>query len=675
MAVTAAVAVFYVVGASADNLSGSTFDTSNGSLTPSSASLHDWNPKNKPDSTTNPLGPLESISCPSSPGAGTNCGLDWVGSSSDNSFTQGTKEDSTAVVVSTGSIPPNKDDLSRFYVNTENNSNGIFLDLAWERSNLLGSAHMDFEFNQAGQPTLVCPTGVSSCSKTLNRTANDILLDFDFGGSGPVTLTEHKWLVGDSNPSVDCEAVSSGTNVNCWSKGVDLTAAGDANASVNAASVSDYNPPVPAAGFNTLAGSTKTQGGTTTVSSTFGEATINLTLAGVFTPGQCTNFGDAWLKSRSSGSSFTSDMKDFIAPIPISVSNCGTVIIHKQTDPRGVNTDFTFSTNVVDNVPTGSTDTTCQEATSGTTSYTLNDTGNSGTGNSAGNTDSCSFVPAGDYTVSEGSEPAGFSFEGLTCTTSGIGATVDDGGGPQTSLTNSSSTSVGIHVAPDTTTTCTFTNQQHQGAILVTKQGKDHNCTSGSTSITEGTCVSAALADLSGAKFQVWKETNGCTGLQTAVSTCNGGASTAADTQVGSEKTTGAAGTACFDGLSWSGAGTSYYVIESGAPTGFANDNAAGVTRVVTQNAKCSDSNIASEAATWTATDQPLTNLTVTVSSALAHATNSSISCVVHGTANNIGNSPVPSSGLGDPETMNANSGNSKQLEPGTYDCQIVIDP
>src|SRR6266550_455367 len=39
--------------------------------------------------------------------------------SNDNSFTQGTKEDDTGVTIAAGSIPPNKNDLTRSYLATE----------------------------------------------------------------------------------------------------------------------------------------------------------------------------------------------------------------------------------------------------------------------------------------------------------------------------------------------------------------------------------------------------------------------------------------------------------------------------------------------------------------------------------------------------------------------------
>src|SRR6266851_1231240 len=47
--------------------------------------------------------------------AGLNKGFDLASGTGDNSFGQGTKEDNAAVTVVSGSIPPNKSDLTRFY--------------------------------------------------------------------------------------------------------------------------------------------------------------------------------------------------------------------------------------------------------------------------------------------------------------------------------------------------------------------------------------------------------------------------------------------------------------------------------------------------------------------------------------------------------------------------------
>jgi len=54
---------------------------------------------------------------------------------------------------------------------------------------------------------------------------------------------------------------------------------------------------------------------------TFGEARINLQNSGIFEPGVCRIFGSAYLKSRSSDA-FSSELKDFIKPTPINITNC-----------------------------------------------------------------------------------------------------------------------------------------------------------------------------------------------------------------------------------------------------------------------------------------------------------------------------------------------------------------
>jgi hypothetical protein len=209
----AAVALLLVAGAMGTLLPGSSFDTSNGSLT--SSSNHDWNP---PGSPAGNVGPVQPIACgPAFPSNGTNCALDFVNSSSDNAFGQGTKEDSTSPTVVTGSIPPQKDDLTRFYINQEKGSNGDnFLYLAWQRTNLLGSAHMDFELNQAN----VGVTSSSTGTVALNRTAGDVLIDFDFGGSGAVVLSYHTWLATGTNAGTQCQASNT---FPCWSAGTTLS--------------------------------------------------------------------------------------------------------------------------------------------------------------------------------------------------------------------------------------------------------------------------------------------------------------------------------------------------------------------------------------------------------------------------------------------------------------------
>ncbi len=560
-----------LVGAASADLPGSTFDVTNGSLT--DTTNHDWNPAGSP---TGNVGPLQPITCPSSPGAGTLCGLDWTNSKVDNSFANGPKEDDLAPAVGTGSIPPNKDDLSRFYVNSQIQSGKSYLYLAWERTNLLGSAHMDFEINQS--------SALSANGVTKVRTAGDVLITFDFGGSGVPDLSLATWLT--SGSSSQCEVPSDG--IPCWSVLQDLTASGEAVGSVNNANVTDYNPPNAP---TTLQGSVSSNG---TVSSTFGEAAIDLSDAGIFPAGSCRLFGAVDLKSRSSGQSFTSTLKDFIAPIPVRISNCGTVVIIKHTDPRGKDQSFSYTSNIP-----------------GSTSFSLNDSGNTTSDNSA-NTETITNVFAGSYHVIEGAEPSNYVLEGLSCTNDGLGSSgVQDSTNPmQADLT----------VASDSTVTCTYTNKLQLGAILITK-----------------TSSKAAHTPLAGATFSI----------------SSGGSAI-----TGSPFTTGSDGTVCVDHLPFG----SYSVQETAAPTGYAIDDSTAHSVSVNAVSTCGDGH----EATFSATDTPLTDLLVKATSEASGGTKTTITCLNSSNAN-VGNSPQ---GPVDPAQVTANG-----LQPGTYTCTVVVDP
>lgn len=295
-AITAGLLLVIPAGA---NLSGSTFESGDGDLAPNTATpplVHDWN------------NPVEAISCPSTiPATGTNCGTDLTKSGDDNAFGQGAKEDIANPSEVTGSIPPSKSDLTRFYVNKEKAGGSDFLYLAWERSNVLGSANMDFEFNQSST--------LAAGKSTPLRTPGDLLITFDFtnGGSASV-LSLLKWTTSANGTAADCFSTNA---LPCWGKRVDLSAAGFAEGAINTGTVHDANPP-PSGGFD-IPGSE------------FGEAGINLTAAGVFPQNQCVHFGSAFLKSRSSAS-FPAELKDFIAPIPVNIANCGSLSVRKYID-------------------------------------------------------------------------------------------------------------------------------------------------------------------------------------------------------------------------------------------------------------------------------------------------------------------------------------------------------
>ncbi len=438
---------------------------------------------------------------------------------------------------------------------------------------------MDFELNREPQPDLTT-TG----AKTLVRTAGDVLITFDFGGSGSPVLGLLTWVT--SGAASQCFSANS---LPCWGNRVNLSAAGFAEGAVNSTTVTD-----PIANVSLPAG-------------TFGEAAINLTAAGVFPAGTCEALGSAFLKSRASAS-FPAEVKDFIAPQPVNISNCGRVIIKKRTDPRGINQDFSFTSNL-----SGATLTCTQPAPETPTSFTLNDNGNSGTGDSAANTQNCANVPFGSYTVTEGAEPSGFALESLTCSVEGTGGSSGSQDATNPFQANISLTGVDV-------VTCVYVDKQQLGAIKITK-----------------TSSKAAATPLAGATFSI---TSGGTPI------------------AGSPFTTGNDGTVCVDHLLF---GT-YSVTETAAPAGYAIDDMTAHDVSVSANSTCGDGN----EATFSATDTPLTDLLVRATSQATGGTQSQITCVDASNAN-IGNSPQ---GFSDPVQVDANG-----LKPGTYSCTVVIDP
>ena len=495
-------------------------------------------------------------------------------SNKDTAFAGGTKQDDDCASI-IGASAPNKDDLKRIYLASKTGSDGhTYLNLAWVRIPLnttSSSAHVGFEFNQGTTPCGAASDGL------VKRTAGDMLIVYDFeGGGGDPVLTLRRWVTSGA-----CE-VSSDT-APCWGTATNLTTSGFAEAKVNTSGgVSDGIAPNPPEQLG---------------KSEFGEAGIDLTGAGVFTPGTCQSFGTAYGVSRSSGSSGTAQMKDLDGPAKFNLTNCGTINIIKHTDPRGVNQDFSYST-------TGGLS---------PSTFKLNDNGNT-TGDSSGNTQTYSNVPAGTYSVTEDADPTGFKFSDLSCTASGTGTTA-------TPLSGDATRTASITMAGGGTVTCTYTNTQQHGALKISK-----------TSI-KGTA-------LAGATFSV---KSGGTEI------------------TGSPFTSGSDGTACVDNLAF---GT-YSVQETAAPSGYAIDDNTAHDVTVDTNSTCGDGS----EATFSATDTPLTDVLAKATSEATGGTKSSVTCVDEQSAG-IGNSPDPDTGFADPAQVTANG-----LKPGTYTCTLVIDP
>jgi len=348
--------------------------------------------------------------------AGLNTGTDKPSGSTDNAFGQGTKEDSAATSVVTGSIPPQKNDLTKFYEASELATNGhIYLYLGWERAVNIGAANLDFEINQNATAGF---TAASIGPVLLNRTAGDLLVTFDFGGSGAPVLGLLIWTT--TGATSQCFSANS---LPCWGQRVNLTAASEAEGAVSADGL-------------------------------FGEAAIDLTLANVFPPGVCAAFGSTFVKSRSS-SSFPAEVKDFIAPVDVNISNCGSITIHKVTE----NGDSTFG----------------YTTTGGLSPATFDLTN--------GGQQVYSTVNAGSYSVTEnltGAQvTAGWTLKSLTCTKTGA----------TTSYIVNGST-VSITEGFGGTVDCIYTNLKRAQPTVSTAQNLIPNDTftlSGATSGAGGT--------------------------------------------------------------------------------------------------------------------------------------------------------------------------------------------
>jgi hypothetical protein len=225
--------------------------------------------------------------------------------SSDNSFGQGSKEDTPVPVVVSGSIPPNKSDLLNFGVYLEAAGANRFLHMFWHRvQEPSGTTNMDFEFNQLGT--------LSGNGVTYLRKSGDLLIQYDLaqGGTTP-ELFLSRWIDGTEGKTADdCEASN---RLPCWSKKTDLTAAGDATGSINTSAIAAAD----ADGLGDIS------------PRTFGEASVDF--SALVGEDECVSFGSAYLKSRSSDS-FTAALKDFIAPVPVTISNCGTIKVVKVDD-------------------------------------------------------------------------------------------------------------------------------------------------------------------------------------------------------------------------------------------------------------------------------------------------------------------------------------------------------
>lgn len=318
-----------------------------------------------------------------------------------------TKEDDTSTTVACQSSTP-KVDLQRIYGWHQAVGGDNFLYLAWEAPQQAGSNnnHIDFELNQDAQPAL--PNAVSGNKTwTLDRQPGDLLFDFDITPATPTVLFS-KWVTSGS-----CD--NQQDSPPCWAPKQSLGSA------VQAAVGGGFTDPVSHQAIATGA---------------FGEMGVNLNAAGLFTAGTCTDFASFWAKGRSSGSGGTSEMKDFVAPNTLTVSNCGTIVTKKTTVPSGSSQSFAFN------------------VTGGPTANQQHD--------------SFSLVDGGSHTTSD-VRPSDATHTYTDSETLPAGWTATSGSCSNNSGTYDNGTITGITVTAGETVTCSFVNTK-QAKLVVAKQ-------------------------------------------------------------------------------------------------------------------------------------------------------------------------------------------------------------
>lgn len=322
-------------------------------------------------------------------------GTDLATGTGDDSFGQGSKEDTAVPADVDGSIPNNKSDLLNFGFYLETQSPGQqFLHLFWRRvQEPTGTTNMDFEFNKNKAEG----SGLSSNGVTPVRSAGDLLIQYDLsqGGTNP-TLWLSRWVT--TGATSQCEAANS---LPCWGEKANLTASTLATGSINTSAILSADGD----GMGAMS------------SRTFGEASVDWDqIAG---GSGCTSFGSAYLKSRSSDT-FTSALKDFIAPVSTGFDNCGSLRWLKKDDTG--------------NLLAGATFTVCQTHSydPGTATYTdITDVCVTGVlDDSAPDTDTTAGEfqldnkPLGRYTITETAAPTGYDVVTGTQTVNVTSATV-----------------------------------------------------------------------------------------------------------------------------------------------------------------------------------------------------------------------------------------------------------
>jgi hypothetical protein len=498
---------------------------------------------------------------------------DIAAATNDDSFTPGQKQDTTCPTIEGHKNPP-KDDFTDVASYSDVASNGdTFLYGATIRFTANGNASENIELKKGTSG--LCPGSTT----LLARTAGDKLIAIDYLNGGTSVDTHVLTWVTSGACFVGSDSAP------CWGATVQTLSSNGAEGAASQAAITAANNPI---------------NGKALKAGEFAEFGINLRIADIIPANQCVSFAQTVWESRSSGSSFVSSTKDITLENK-TISNCGEVIVIKHSSPRGLDQDFDFTSTLA------GSEIDCTQTSAA--SFSLNDSGNT-TDDSAANTQDCTNVPVGSYTVTEGADPAGFEFGSLSCT-----ASTGSSGAQDATVEKQAN----ISLVAGGLVTCTYVNNQIEGALLITK-----------------TSSKGSNPGLAGAEFTVSK---GGTEID------------------GSPFTSDANGEICVDHL---GLGT-YSVQETAAPTGYAIDDTTAHDVSVTTGSTCGDGN----EATFNATDTPLSDIQVNFRDGGSGATSATIDC------DNATGTEDTTAATGWDTSLTVTDVSA----PTTITCTIVVDP
>jgi hypothetical protein len=291
------------------------------------------------------------------------------------------------------SNPNGQVDLKNVWFATSTVNDVDWLYFAWERDSTNGSGVLAIEFQQSAAPaacnySLSSASLIANCNPWDNRQTGDFLLVWDQVG-GKIQISKR---------------VFNGTS---------------------------FGAPV-VLGVHEAAA-------TLSADTSKGEAVVDLATVFPNDPTSCFSIANV-IPGTITGNSDSADYKDTVlANIAgnISISNCGSITINKETIPDGAAGSFEFNQDV-----------------EGSDDFSLSDDGSK----------VFSDVLAGDYEVSE-NVPTGWNLTDISCTGGSVlvGADADFDTGD---------TAVSITLAAGDDVECTYTNTAQTGAIEITKTRK-----------------------------------------------------------------------------------------------------------------------------------------------------------------------------------------------------------